>query len=139
MIPAREMQPLVGRILKRLFADAGLRRELTVSVPVAHTLKEAATAAPDPPELPPGVRVESYGLMICPPTLFVSLLHIESELAIEPSEDTDRPSKAISCIFAFPRIIAPALRRTATTGASTVGCESANATFPPVVAMSAVS
>jgi len=33
MTPEREMRPLVGRTLKRLLALAGLRRELTVSVP----------------------------------------------------------------------------------------------------------
>src|SRR5271156_3346196 len=33
MMPALEMSPRVGRTLKRLFALAGLRRELTVSVP----------------------------------------------------------------------------------------------------------
>ena len=40
-----------------LFADAGDRKLFTVSVPVARTHKDAATAAPEPPEDPPGVLV----------------------------------------------------------------------------------
>jgi hypothetical protein len=51
-------------MLKSELADAGPRRELTVSVPVTKTEKDAATATPEPPELPPGVREESYGLMV---------------------------------------------------------------------------
>ena len=53
----RDIKPLVGRTLNKLFALAGLRSELTVSVPVPNTAKDAAIAAPVPPELPPGVRV----------------------------------------------------------------------------------
>lgn len=69
------MRPYVGRKLYRLLALAGLRRELTVSVPdtgqpgpsihhlvdspVPKTAKEAAIAAPVPPELPPGVLLKS--------------------------------------------------------------------------------
>lgn len=40
-----------------LFADAGDRKLFIVSVPVANTHKDAATAAPEPPEDPPGVLV----------------------------------------------------------------------------------
>ncbi len=122
MIPDLEMKPRVGRMLNRLLALAGLRREFTVSVPVPNTAKEAAMAAPVPPELPPGVRVKSYGLRVWP-----------------PREETDSPSKANSCKFVFPRTIAPARFKAVTTGASTVGCESAKARQPPVVFMSAVS
>ena len=49
MIPVREIKPRVGRTLNKLFALAGLRSELTVSVPVPNTAKEAAMAAPVPP------------------------------------------------------------------------------------------
>lgn len=55
----RDMSPRVGRKLNNLFALAGLRSEFTVSVPVPITAKLAATAAPVPPELPPGVRAWS--------------------------------------------------------------------------------
>lgn len=53
MTPALLSKPLVGLIENRLFALAGLRSELTVSVPVPHTEKLAAMAAPVPPEDPP--------------------------------------------------------------------------------------
>ena len=103
-MPARVISPLVGRTLNKLLAEAGLRSELTVSVPVASTESDAATAAPEPPELPPGVRVESYGLIVCP-----------------PKEETERPSRANSCKLALPSTIAPARRRAATAGASIDG------------------
>lgn len=64
MTPALEINPLVGRILNSEFALAGLLNEFTVSVPVAKTAKLAATAAALPPELPPGVRDESYGFIV---------------------------------------------------------------------------
>ena len=104
MMPARVIRPRVGRMLKRLVAEAGLRRELTVSVPVAKTAKEAATAAAEPPELPPGVRVWSYGLIVCP-----------------PNEETDIPSNASSCRLALPSTIAPARLKATTAGASIDG------------------
>jgi len=59
MIPFLDINPLVGRQLNKLLADAGLLKELTVSDPVAKTAKDAATATAEPPELPPGVRVKS--------------------------------------------------------------------------------
>lgn len=65
--PVLEIKPVVGLILKRLFADAGLRSEFTVSVPVPQTAKLVAIAAPVPPDEPPGVRVWSYGFIVCPP------------------------------------------------------------------------
>ncbi|KAH9866120.1 hypothetical protein J1614_008684 [Plenodomus biglobosus] len=104
IMPVLVTRPRVGRILHREFADAGLLRELTVSVPVPSTQKEAETPAPVPPELPPGVRVESYGLTVCP-----------------PREETLIPSKASSCKFALPKMIAPAFFKAATLDASSVG------------------
>jgi hypothetical protein len=67
MIPVLVISPLVGRMLQSEFALAGLLNEFTVSVPVPKTQNDDATAAPVPPELPPGVRVESYGLIVWPP------------------------------------------------------------------------
>lgn len=122
MMPVLEISPCVGRMLHKELAEAGLRRELTVSVPVPNTQNEAATDAPVPPELPPGVRVESYGLIVWP-----------------PSEDTLIPSKASSCRFAFPRMMAPAFFKATTLGASFVGCDFASARLAPVVGKSAVS
>src|SRR5437588_2414887 len=45
---------------------AGIRIEPPPSEPVAHGTMPAATAAPDPPEDPPGVRVRSHGLRVMP-------------------------------------------------------------------------
>src|ERR1700722_2997701 len=53
--PGRDISPLVGRKLNRLFVLAGLRSELTVSVPFPITAKPEAMAAPIPPEL---IRVD---------------------------------------------------------------------------------
>jgi len=49
-----------------LFAEAGERMELTVSVPIPAIAKLAVRPAPVPPLEPPGVRVRSYGLSVCP-------------------------------------------------------------------------
>lgn len=69
MIPSLEIRPLVGLIPYKEFDAEGLLIELTVSLPVPNVEKEAPTAATVPPELPPGVRVRSYGLWVCPPKL----------------------------------------------------------------------
>src|ERR1700720_3828584 len=58
-IPSRLISPIDGRKPTRLFADAGERIEPPVSDPVPATAKLAATAAPVPPDEPPGVRVRS--------------------------------------------------------------------------------
>jgi len=53
-------QTRVGQMLNKLLAEEGLRRELTVSVPITKMQNEVASAEPEPPELPPGVSVQSY-------------------------------------------------------------------------------
>ena len=58
-IPSRLIKPRVGRSPTKLFADAGERMEPPVSDPVPAAAKLAATAAPVPPEEPPGVLVRS--------------------------------------------------------------------------------
>ncbi|QBZ66036.1 hypothetical protein PoMZ_13004 [Pyricularia oryzae] len=121
-MPSLDTSPVVGRKLHSPFALAGLLKLLTVSVPVASTANPAATAAPDPPELPPGVRRRSYGLRTWP-----------------ASEDADIPSSASSCILALPRTTAPALRRAATVGESTRGRLRARARQPAAVLMPAAS
>ncbi len=79
------------------------------------TANEAAMAAPVPPELPPGVRLKSYGLRVWPPRL-----------------ETERPSRASSWRLDLPRMTAPARRRAATVGASCVGVDELRARQPPV-------
>ena len=52
-------RPLVGRSPKRLCTAAGMRIDPQVSLPHPTGAKLAATAAPVPPELPPGLRAGS--------------------------------------------------------------------------------
>ena len=49
---------------------AGWRIEPPVSVPVASGTRRAATAAAEPPDDPPRVRVKSQGLRVLPKKLF---------------------------------------------------------------------
>ena len=84
--------------------------------------KLAAIDAPVPPLEPPGVRVRSYGFLVCPPT-----------------ELTELPPRASSVMFALARISAPASRSLLTTNASCSGTDCASVSEPPVVGMSAVS
>ena len=58
-IPSMLDSPFVGRSPKRLCTAAGMRIEPQVSVPQPTAAKLAATAAPVPPELPPGLRAGS--------------------------------------------------------------------------------
>ena len=57
--PYREMRPYVGLSPTTPQSAAGCRTEPPVSVPSAHTACPAATAAADPPLLPPGTRERS--------------------------------------------------------------------------------
>src|SRR5918912_557843 len=50
--------------------DAGMRIEPPPSVPSAPGTMPAATAAPDPPLEPPGVRSVAHGLRVVPYTVF---------------------------------------------------------------------
>jgi len=65
--------------------------------------KLAASAAPEPPEEPPTVRLRSYGFLVTP----------NSEPYVSPA--------ANSLSVVFPRMIAPAFRSRSTTKASLVG------------------
>ena len=78
--------------------------------------KLAATAAPVPPLEPPGFRVGSYGLRVCP--------------AIELTVVIPRAS---SCMFVLPRMMAPASRRRLTWNASSGGTDVASPIAPPLV------
>ncbi len=77
---------------------AGCRIEPPVSVPSVAAHKPAATAAAEPPELPPGTRVTSHG--------FFAFLYAEFSF--------DEPI-ANSSIDSLPRMTAPAALRRATT------------------------
>ena len=62
--PYVETLPCDGRRLDSPQAAAGIRSEPPVSYPVATGTMRAASAAPEPPEDPPGVRVRSHGLRV---------------------------------------------------------------------------
>ena len=98
---AIDTRPRVAFIPTRPHAAAGIRIEPPPSDPVAHGTSPAATAAADPPEDPPGVRVTSHGLRVTP---FASV-------AVH--------GKIVSSgTFVIPIGIAPAARRRRTASAS---------------------
>src|SRR5919107_2555858 len=68
--PCRETRPYVGLSPTMPQNAAGWRTEPPVSVPSAHQLSPAATAAADPPEEPPGTRPRSQGLRLGPQAEF---------------------------------------------------------------------
>ena len=59
-------RPRVGFSPTSPQAAAGMRIEPPPSEPVAAGTRPAATAAPEPPDEPPGVRVGSQGLRVMP-------------------------------------------------------------------------
>src|SRR5262249_47185602 len=82
----------------------GLRIEPPPSVPTCSGAMPAATAAPAPPDEPPGVRSGFHGLRVKPKT----------RLSVIPTQ----PNVGV---FVLPIMIAPAAFRRATDGASSVG------------------
>src|SRR5215203_5087561 len=85
------MRPYVGLTPTTPQSDAGCRTEPPVSEPRAARTTPEATAAADPPELPPGTRVVSHGFFTGP----------NAEL---PFDDPI----ANSSMFVLPMTIAPA-------------------------------
>ena len=79
----------------------GIRIEPPPSEPVAHGTRPAATAAADPPEDPPGVRVTSHGLRVTP----LASVAVHGKIVS-------------SGTFVIPIGIAPAARRRRTASAS---------------------
>ena len=92
-----------GAIPTTPHCEAGSRIEPPVSVPTASGTIPEATAAAQPPELPPGLRRTSTGLRVGP----------FAEVCVEAPI-------ASSSMLARPSRIAPARRRWRTTGASAV-------------------
>ena len=66
MRPKRETAPYVGRTPTIPVRAAGWRIEPPVSEPIARGASNDETAAADPPDDPPGVRVKSHGLKVGP-------------------------------------------------------------------------
>ena len=91
--PWFETAPNVGRRPEMPQSDAGSRTDPPVSVPIAATQRSAATAAPEPPLDPPGIRSGAAGLTTAPNVSFA-----------------DVAPNASSWRFALPRITPPAAR-----------------------------
>src|SRR5258708_32877267 len=70
--PVRGTRPWVGLSPVMPQYAAGMRMEPPVSVPMATGIIPAATAAPDPDDDPPVVRVRSHGLWTRPNVLLAA-------------------------------------------------------------------
>src|SRR5688572_31809837 len=101
-IPSRLTRPCDGDRPTTLLTRDGMRIEGAVSSPIAHVTRLAATAVPDPPLEPPGLRSVAYGLQKVPPK------ELRSPAAYSPMLD-------------LARIIAPASRSRAISIASSGG------------------
>ena len=108
VMPRIEMRPWVGRRPAMPVSAAGMRTEPPVSVPRAASAMSAATAAPEPPLEPPGMRAGFQGLRHWPATGLV--------------ETTPHAS---SWRLALPIRIAPWAFSRAAAGASRLGMWSA--------------
>src|ERR1700722_3552345 len=95
---------------------AGTRMDPSVSSATPSGARRAAIAAAVPPLLPPGMRVKSEGWRTAPNGRL---------LLVQPKDS--------SCRFVLPSTMAPAPRRAATTGASSLGRKWRSAGVPPVV------
>src|SRR5215813_7392508 len=100
---------------------AGWRMEPPVSVPIASGASYAATAADEPPEDPPGMRLRSQGLWLGP----------KAEFSVEDP-------MANSSMFVLPRMTTPASRSRLVTVASYGGRQPSRIFEPQVVGMSVV-
>ena len=121
-MPRPETRPTVGRKPKTPHSADGTRTEPPVSVPSAAGTRPAATATPEPPLLPPGIRSGAHGLRAVPVTAL---------WVVMPS--------ASSCMLVLPAISAPALRSRSTTPASRRTGLPSNAVVPFDVATPATS
>src|SRR5262247_2617126 len=98
------MRPYVALSPKTPQNAAGLRMEPPPSVPTASGARPAATAAPAPPDDPPGVRSRFHGLRVRP----------KIRLSVMPTQ----PSVGV---LVLPTMMAPAAFMRATAGASSPG------------------
>ena len=106
--PLVETRPTVGLIPTIPFNDAGQTIDPSVSVPIATGINPAATAEPDPDELPPALCENFHGFAVRPP------------IADQPLVDSPERIFAHSDKFVLPKIIAPAFFNSVTNGASDV-------------------
>src|SRR4030095_11203719 len=96
-------EPAVVRIPTIEFHVDGLRIDAKPSCPTATVVKFADTLAPEPPEEPPTVGANAYGLRVYP----------NNDPWVSPPPNSPR--------VAFPKIIAPASLSFCTTKASLSG------------------
>ena len=115
-MPSRDSRPNVGLKPTTPQNAAGRMTEPFVWLPTASGTTPAATAAAEPIDEPPGVRVVSQGLRVGPGW-----------------------RNASSAVMVFPTITAPAARRLRTTAASVSGTRSRNRALPHSVGTPAVS
>src|SRR4051812_39170028 len=114
----RLISPTVGLSPTMPLTAAGQVTDPSVSVPIAKRTIPAATAAPLPLDDPHGLRSSAQGFRVCPPTA----LHPEIELL--------ERMFAHSLRLVLPRMIAPAARSRATSGASRLVTLLASARLP---------
>src|SRR6478752_4204617 len=115
------MPRLVFRPTRPLQA-AGMRIEPPPSLAPAAGTIPAATAAPDPPDEPPGVRVTSHGFRAGP-----------------HSTDSVMPLAPNSGVLVLPKTTSPASRKRRVTSACSVATSSTSACEPLVVGNPAYS
>src|SRR5882672_8868987 len=84
----------------RLVSAAGWRIEPPVSVPVANGARPAATAATEPPLLPPGTRATSHGFLTGPYQL------VSFDEPIANSSMLVLPSITVPAALSFATIVA---------------------------------
>src|SRR5690606_38039196 len=118
-----ESSPSVGFNPTTPFMAAGHVIDPSVSVPTLAGAYPAAIAAALPELEPHGLRSSTCGFFVKPPT------------ALQPLIECSERKFAHSLKFAFPRMIAPAARRFAITGASRRVILEASASDPAVVAV----
>ena len=117
----RLISPTVGFKPTMPFMAAGQVTEPSVSVPTAKSTNWAATAAPLPDDDPQVLRFSACGLRVCPPT------------ALQPEMEASARMLAHSDKLVLPRMMAPAARSRATSGASRPVTLPASARLPAVV------
>src|SRR6266571_8836408 len=101
--------------------DPGCRIDPPVSVPMASGASNAATAADEPPDEPPGTRLRSHGLRDVPNAEF----------------SVDEPI-ANSSMLVLPSMTTPALLSRRAMVESYGGCQPSSMRDPQVVGMSIV-
>ena len=115
------IRPRLGFKPTRPQKEAGMRTEPPMSVPSARGTQPEATAAPEPPDDPPGVRSVFHGFLVTP----------HSGLSV-------KLSYANSGVVVLPTMIAPARARRRTMSASSPGTQCSYIFEPRVVVLPAV-